>query len=129
MNCTMMLFIYATYSHHKIEFFRTKCHYNANIKVRIDNGSNRYYLAFVIENVNGYGDIGHVELLPSKPGASWLPMKRSYGVTWSVGIDEKTPPPYSVRITGQENSRSVTANNLIPKGYGNGKFYYSSVNF
>lgn len=99
--------------------------------MKIDAGSNPFYLAFVVENVNGYGDLDRVELLPSKRGASWLPMRRSWGVTWSVDLNANggTPPPYSLRITGPENSTSVVALNLIPNGWKNGEYYYSRVNF
>lgn len=117
------------YNSCRFEFCRVRCHYRANIKFRIDNGSNRYYLAFVVENLNGFGEIGRVEILPSNPRASWLPMQKSFGVTWKIGISEATPPPYSVRITTPENSASVTAYNVIPVNWQNGSFYYSKVNF
>ncbi|KAG6435435.1 hypothetical protein SASPL_100309 [Salvia splendens] len=46
-----------------IQYTRVRCHYKAHIAVKIDSGSNPYYLAMAVENVNGDGEIDRIEIL------------------------------------------------------------------
>ncbi|KAG6391498.1 hypothetical protein SASPL_149254 [Salvia splendens] len=110
-----------------IQYRRVKCNYNSNVKFKIVPGSNAYYLAFVVEALNGYGDIASVELQPSN--SDWVPMQRSWGVTWKADLKDWQKGPFSVRITEPESSASITAYNVIPYDWKIGQFYYSNTNF
>ncbi|KAG8387015.1 hypothetical protein BUALT_Bualt03G0209200 [Buddleja alternifolia] len=110
-----------------IQYQRVRCFYKTTITFKIDKGSNPFYLAFAIENLNGDGDLGLVELLPSN-SKKWLRMQQSFGATWKTGIPSGTQGPYSVRITTIESKKSVLANNVIPANWKPGNHYYSGVN-
>ncbi|XP_057803727.1 expansin-B1-like [Salvia miltiorrhiza] len=73
---------------------------------------------------------GASDLVQRQPSNSdWVSMQRSWGVTWKCDLREWQKGPFSVRITGPENSTSVTAYNVIPYDWSPGKYYYSNVNF
>ncbi|XP_042035343.1 expansin-B6-like [Salvia splendens] len=110
-----------------VKYRRVKCNYKSNIKFRIDSGSNPFYLAFVVGNLNGYGDVAHVELKPSN--SDWVPMQRSWGVTWKADLKDSQKGPFSIRINGSINTASIIAYNVIPYNWKAGQYYYSSVNF
>ncbi|KAK4431029.1 Expansin-B4 [Sesamum alatum] len=112
-----------------IEYQRVQCYYNnTSIIFKIDRGSNHYYLAFVLEGVNGDGEIGSMELLPSNSGQP-LYMQQSFGATWKVDIPIGITGPYSVRITSLESRRTITAYKSIPADWHPGQYYISNVNF
>ncbi|KAK4431036.1 Expansin-B4 [Sesamum alatum] len=112
-----------------IEYQRVPCYYNStNIVFKIDPGSNPYYLAFVAEYINGDGEIGSMQLLPSNSKQP-LFMKQVFGETWKADIPIGIKGPYSVRITSLESRKVVTAYNSIPANWLPGKYYISNVNF
>ncbi|KAK4480378.1 hypothetical protein RD792_013450 [Penstemon davidsonii] len=111
-----------------IEYRRVPCHYRANLVFKIDIGSNPYYLAFAVEDVNIDGDLGSVELLPSN-SRHWMPMQQSWGETWQIGIPSGVHGPYSVKLTAMESRRSIVAYNVIPANWARGLHYYSKINF
>lgn len=104
-----------------------KCHYKTNIAVKIDSGSNPYYIALVVENVNGDGEISAVDILPQNR-KSWIPMQRSWGETWKSDLRNDDSGPLSIRVSDR-SSKSVVAYNLIPRNWVPGKTYYSKINF
>ncbi|KAL0315003.1 UNVERIFIED_CONTAM: putative expansin-B14, partial [Sesamum calycinum] len=80
-----------------IEYQRVQCYYNnTSIIFKIDRGSNQYYLAFALEGVNGDGEIGSMELIPSSSGQS-LHMQPVFGATWKADIPNGITGPFSVR--------------------------------
>lgn len=112
-----------------IYLYRVECNYkNTGLTFKIDGGSNPNYLAFAIENVNGDGDIGSVELL-SPNSKAWLPMQHAWGATWKVGLPVGIKGPYSVRLTTLQFKKSVVASNVIPANWAPGQYYHSIVNF
>ncbi|KAK4385557.1 Expansin-B4 [Sesamum angolense] len=112
-----------------IQYQRVPCYYKGtSITFRIDTGSNPYYLAFVTEYINGDGEIGSIELLPSN-SRNPLFMKQVFGATWKADIPSGIKGPYSVRITSLESRKTVTAYNAIPENWLPGKYYISNVNF
>ncbi|PIN04739.1 hypothetical protein CDL12_22717 [Handroanthus impetiginosus] len=111
-----------------IQYQRVPCYYKASLKFKIDTGSNRHYLAFVVENVNGDGDLGFVEISPSSSKGSWLAMQRSFGATWKLDIPRGTEGPYSLRLTSLQSKKTVVANNVIPANWAPGQSYVSNVN-
>ncbi|PIN24470.1 hypothetical protein CDL12_02821 [Handroanthus impetiginosus] len=112
-----------------IQYQRVPCYFKASITFKIATGSNRNYLAFAIENVNGDGSLGFVEILPSSPKRSWVPLQRSFGATWKYDIPVGTSGPYSVRLTSSDSRRQVVAYNTIPANWAPGQYYKSNVNF
>ncbi|KAG8380568.1 hypothetical protein BUALT_Bualt06G0029100 [Buddleja alternifolia] len=110
-----------------IMYQRVQCYHKATITLKIDTGSNPNYLAFAVENVNGDGDLGFVELLPSN-SHQWLPMQQSWGATWKVGLPIGVHGPYTIRITTIESRQSLIANNVIPANWSPGTHYFSRVN-
>ncbi|KAL3839413.1 hypothetical protein ACJIZ3_024004 [Penstemon smallii] len=110
-----------------VEYKRVPCHYKANIAFKIDIGSNPYYVAFAVENVNIDGDLASISIKPWN--GNWLAMKQSWGATWMVGIPIGIKGPFIVTITTIESRRLITAYNVIPANWAPGKQYYSKVNF
>lgn len=110
-----------------IQFYRVNCNYKTGLTIKVDAGSNPYYLAFVIEDLNGDGDVGHVEILSSN-SKGWISMEQSWGATWKVMLPNGIRGPYSVRITTIESSKRVVAKNIIPANWTPGQYYRSQVN-
>ncbi|KAL8518075.1 hypothetical protein ACS0TY_009384 [Phlomoides rotata] len=110
-----------------IQFQRVKCNYNTGLTIKIDGGSNPYYLAFVVEDLEGDGDIGNMGIhSPSSKG--WISMQQSWGSTWKVDLRDGTRGPYSVRITTIESRKTVVAKNIILANWVAGQYYRSQVN-
>ncbi|KAL0317274.1 UNVERIFIED_CONTAM: putative expansin-B2 [Sesamum angustifolium] len=86
------------------------------------------YLAKPGQGVNGDGEIGSMELIPSSSGQS-LHMQPVFGATWKADIPNGITGPYSVRITSLESRRTITAYNSIPANWHPGQYYISNVNF
>ncbi|GFQ03655.1 putative expansin-b14 [Phtheirospermum japonicum] len=105
-----------------IQYQSVPCHYNVAITFKIDGGSNRYYLAFTIEYVDGDGDIGSVEISSSN-SKGWLTMQQSWGATWKVGLPEGISGPYSVKIITIESKKVLYKSNVIPANWAPGKYY------
>ncbi|XP_051139585.1 putative expansin-B2 [Andrographis paniculata] len=111
-----------------IQHRRVSCLYNVKgITFKIDTGSNRNYLAFVIEYQNGDGDIGSIELLPSN-SKQWLVMQQSWGATWKCDLPNGIEGPYSVKFTTIESKKTIVALNAIPANWTPGSSYSSNVN-
>ncbi|KAL0299011.1 UNVERIFIED_CONTAM: Expansin-B6, partial [Sesamum radiatum] len=105
------------------------CYYKGtSITFKIDPGSNPNYLAFAVEYINGDGEIGSMQLLPSN-SKNPLVMQPVFGATWKANIPNGIKGPYSVGITSLESKKTVTAYNSIPANWAPGKFYISNVNF
>ncbi|KAL1543065.1 expansin-B4-like [Salvia divinorum] len=104
-----------------------RCYYNAYLAVKISLGSNPYYLAMVVENVNGEGEIDRIEI-KGQGWQSWGYMQRDWGETWKFNVPSGTTGPFSFRFTDR-SSQSVVAYGLIPANWTPGKTYYSTTNF
>ncbi|KAG6536879.1 hypothetical protein ZIOFF_001955 [Zingiber officinale] len=62
---------------------RLPCSYRGfNVAFRVDAGLNVKYLAIVIENVNGDGELTAVELKEGLSG-TWMAMHPSWGAQWN----------------------------------------------
>ncbi|KAL2491288.1 beta expansin 6 [Abeliophyllum distichum] len=109
---------------------RVPCLYRSTpIVFKIDNGSNKDYLAFAIEFENGDGDLAAVDLIVLKNNKV-LPMKRSFGATFETGFTPDTSVgPYSVRLTSVESRKTIVAPNVLPAAWKPGQVYRSTVNF
>ncbi|KAL8461188.1 hypothetical protein ACS0TY_032609 [Phlomoides rotata] len=110
-----------------IQYQRVSCNYNTGLTIKIDAGSNPYYLALAIEDLNGDGDIGNVEIIPSN-SKGWTSMQQSWGATWKVSLPDGIRGPYSVRITTIESRETIIAKNIIPANWSPGQYYRSQVN-
>ncbi|KAL0303520.1 UNVERIFIED_CONTAM: Expansin-B4 [Sesamum radiatum] len=112
-----------------IQYQRVPCYYKGtSITFRIDPGSNANYLAFVVEYINGDGEIGSMQLFPSN-SKNPLVMQPVFGATWKANLPIGIKGPYSVRITSLESKKTVTAYNTIPADWHPGQYYISKVNF
>lgn len=107
-------------------FPRVKCHYNADTTFKIDAGSNPNYIAFAIEHLNGDGDVGSVELLPSN-SKGWIAMQQSWGATWKRELPVGTKGPFSVRLTTIQTRKRIVANHAIPANWAPGQRYHSKI--
>ncbi|CAA0829229.1 Putative expansin-B2 [Striga hermonthica] len=110
-------------------FGSVKCGYKAGLTFKIDEGSNQNYLAFAVEDENGDGDVGGVEILGSNSGAQWVGMGQSWGATWKAQLANGARGPFSVRLTSLESGTKVVANKVIPANWAPGQRYSSRVNF
>ncbi|KAL3649651.1 hypothetical protein CASFOL_006054 [Castilleja foliolosa] len=110
-----------------IQYQRIDCNHRGGLTFKIDKGSNPYYLALAIENVNGDGDIGEVKILASNSKGYWLTMAQSWGATWRVDLPGGTTGPYSVKVTTIESKTSSLAYKAIPANWAPGQHYYSRV--
>ena len=103
------------------------CNYQgAKIAFKIDKGINPNYFACAVESINGDGDIGSMQLKPANSG--WIPMKQSWGATWSANINPATQGPLSFRIT-TSSGKSIEVDNAVPAKWVKGARYISNANF
>ncbi|CAI9764600.1 unnamed protein product [Fraxinus pennsylvanica] len=99
---------------------------------RLAKGTNKDYIAFAPEFINGDGDLAAVDLIVSRNNKV-LHMKRSFGEMWETGFLPYTNVgPYSVRLTTIESRKTIVARNVIPVDwvkYPAGTIFRSRVNF
>ncbi|KAK8958060.1 Expansin-B15 [Platanthera zijinensis] len=115
----------------QVQYTRVPCSYqDVNIVFHVDAGSNSYYFAVVVEYVNGDGELGAVDLLPSSAGAKWLSMQHlEGGAVWKLNYwSSPLHPPFSLRVT-TPTGKILTAADVIPADWQPGLAYKSLVNF
>ncbi|XBI88611.1 hypothetical protein VPH35_026554 [Triticum aestivum] len=111
----------------KVQYNRVPCNWHGlDIAFKVDGGSNPNYLAVLIEDEAGDGDLSAVEL--QQRGGSWVPMQESWGAVWKYNAGSTLQAPISIRITSGSGKKLV-ARNVIPSGWQAGKTYRSIVNF
>ncbi|KAG6532587.1 hypothetical protein ZIOFF_006436 [Zingiber officinale] len=112
-----------------VEYTRVSCNYQGfNVAFRVDAGSNVDYLAVVIENVNGDGELAAVELMEGSSG-TWTAMQPSWGAQWKLNAGRALQPPFSFQLTSGESKKILVAQNVIPVGWTPGSTYTSMVNY
>lgn len=62
---------------------------------------------------------------------TWLPMRRSWGSRWALNFGSRMQPPFSIKLTEDENNErnTIVAENVIPSDWKAGLVYRSVVNF
>ncbi|XP_051116125.1 putative expansin-B2 [Andrographis paniculata] len=109
-----------------IQFQRVACHYKVGIEITIDKGSNPWYLALAVEYVNGDGDVGSMQLLPSNSGP--ISMQQSFGDTWKADLPSGAKGPYSIRLSTIESGQTILVKDAIPANWAPGQRFLSSDN-
>lgn len=108
------------------------CDYSGkNIAFRVDQGSNPYYFATVVEYEEGDGDLASVDLKEEGSSGSdeWRAMQQSWGAVWKLDAGSELHPPLSIRLTSQYSGQTLVAKHVIPDGWQAGATYRSLVNF
>ena len=109
--------------------FRVPCNYlGKTIEFYVDQGSNPYYFAVLVQYEEGDGDLGYVELKDSS-NKGWRAMQRSWGAVWKLDAGSKLQPPLSIRMISRHSGHSLVAKNVIPNGWQPGATYRSLVNY
>ncbi|XP_051116112.1 putative expansin-B14 [Andrographis paniculata] len=93
---------------------RVQCHYHTDIKFKLDQGANPYYLAFLVEHMSGDGDVSSVEVLTSNSKGKWMSMQRSWGETWKMDMPDGMKGPFTVRLTTVKSGKQIVAKDAIP---------------
>ncbi|KAL5999832.1 hypothetical protein ACLOJK_038118 [Asimina triloba] len=109
------------------------CNYEGmHVTFHVDQGSNPYYFAVIVEFLEEDGDVSKVELQDAaakKKSDSWMPMQQSWGADWKLDAGGKAlEPPFSIRLTS-EFGKTLVATDVIPQGWQAGATYRSVVNF
>lgn len=95
---------------------------------KVDVGSNPYYLAVLVEDESGDGDLSAVDLRQhGGSGGGWAPMQRSWGAVWKYN-GGPLQGPMSIRLTSG-SGRKLVAADVIPAGWQPGRTYRSVVNY
>ncbi|XP_047052431.1 putative expansin-B14 [Lolium rigidum] len=111
----------------KVLYNRVPCNWRGtDIAFKVDAGSNPNYLAFLVEDEAGDGDLSAVELQQS--GGGWAQMQQSWGAVWKYNSGSTLQAPISIRLTSS-SGRKIVASNVIPAGWQPGHTYRSIVNF
>ncbi|KAL1807597.1 hypothetical protein ACET3Z_024587 [Daucus carota] len=111
-----------------IQFKRAPCNYKgANIAFKLDKAINPYYFACSVESINEGGDIGSMQLKPANSD-QWIPMKNSWGATWTADVSPETKGPLSFKIT-TSTGKSLVVDDAVPPDWAAGTKYLSNTNF
>ncbi|KAF3951616.1 hypothetical protein CMV_022753 [Castanea mollissima] len=116
----------------EISYARVACDYSGKtITFHVDQGSNPYYLAIVIEYEEGDGDLGSVDLKESSTESNdeWRTMQQSWGAVWKLDAGSQLQAPLSIRLTSQYSGQTLVAKDVIPNGWKPGSSYRSVVNY
>lgn len=108
---------------------RVSCSYNGmGIAFKVDQGSNPFYLAVLIQYQNGDGDLAAVHIM--QQGGAWAPMQHSWGAMWRANSNTGKPlrAPFSVRLISG-SGKVLVVGNAIPAGWRAGMTYWSKVNY
>ena len=78
-----------------------------NIAFHVDQGSNPYYFAVVVEYEEGEGDISSIDLKEEGSGSGeWCALQQSWGATWKPDAGGELHPPLSIRLTSSSGQKS-----------------------
>ncbi|KAJ0258591.1 RlpA-like protein [Hirschfeldia incana] len=114
----------------QILYRKVECNYiGETVTFYVDNGSNAYSFAALVEYEDGDGEIGLVELKQALDSDTWLPMNQSWGAVWKLDVTSPLRAPLSLRLTYLDSSETVVASDVIPAGWQPGAKYKSNVNF
>ncbi|KAF3556995.1 hypothetical protein F2Q69_00010714 [Brassica cretica] len=109
---------------------KVECNYiGETVTFHVENGSNPYSFAALIEYEDGDGEIGLVELKQALDSDTWLPMSQSWGAVWKLDVTSPLRAPLSLRLTNLDSGETVVASDVIPAGWEPGEKYKSNVNF
>lgn len=115
----------------QIEWTRVPCDYGSRmVQFKIDAGANPYYLALLVEYVEGDGDISKVYVRDcnSKPG-EYMKMDRSWGALWKLNAPNGLKPPFSLLLKSRYSGSVLVADNVIPADWKPGCTYTANANF
>ncbi|XP_048553998.1 putative expansin-B14 [Triticum urartu] len=111
----------------RVQYDRVPCKWRGlDIAFRVKAGSNPNYLAVLIDNESGDGDLSAVEL--QQRGGSWALMQELLGAVWKYNSMSALRAPISIRLTSSSGKKLV-ASNVIPSGWQADKTYRSIVNY
>ena len=113
-------------------FGSVACDYSGKtITFHVDQGSNPFYFAVVIEYEEGDGDLGSVDLKESSTESNdeWRTMQQSWGAVWKLDAGSLLQAPLSIRLTSQYSGQTLVAKDVIPNGWKPGSSYRSVVNY
>ncbi|KAG6532586.1 hypothetical protein ZIOFF_006435 [Zingiber officinale] len=101
-----------------------QCYRGFNVAFRVDTASNANYLAIVIENVNGDGELTAVKLKEGLSG-TWMAMHPSWGEQWNkLNAGQTLQPSFSFQLTLGELKKILIAHNIIPVRWTLGEHLY-----
>ncbi|KAJ3678688.1 hypothetical protein LUZ60_002491 [Juncus effusus] len=113
-----------------ILFARVPCNYpGLTVSFHVEEGSNPMYLAILVEYADGDGDLSQVDVLEGTQGATWTPLRQSWGAIWRLDSSHPLQGPFSVRITTLTSGKTLVAQNVIPADYVPNYTYRSVVQF
>jgi hypothetical protein len=97
------------------------------IAFHVDQGSNPYYFAVVVEYEDGDGDLDGVDL-KEEGSDNWRALQQSWGAVWKLDAGSKLQAPLSIRLTS-ESGQTLVAKDVIQDGWQPGATYKSLVNY
>nr|CAI64399.1 expansin EXPB11 protein precursor [Triticum aestivum] len=119
-----------------MQFKRVPCQYpGLTVTFHVEEGSNPFYMAILVEYENGDGDVNQLDIMESRPNGGkmaptgqWVPMKESWGSIWRMDAHHPMKAPFSLRITN-ESGKTLVAEQVIPIDWKPNKTYSSLVQF
>ncbi|KAL6649028.1 hypothetical protein ACP70R_013252 [Stipagrostis hirtigluma subsp. patula] len=112
----------------ELQFRRVKCKYpgGAKIAFHIEKGSNPNYLALLVKNVAGNGNIVEVDV--KDKGGEFQPMKHSWGAIFRLDTPKPLKGPLSIRLT-TEGGGKLVQDDVIPVGWKADTLIMSKIQF
>ncbi|KAI4968344.1 expansin-B18-like [Hordeum vulgare subsp. vulgare] len=107
----------------RVQYNRVPCNWGGvDMVFKVDASSNPSYLALLIEDEPGDGDLSAVELQQWSRGYGWEPMQELRGAVWKYNSTTALQAPISIRLT-TGSGKQLVASNVIPRIWQAGRTY------
>nr|AUE24137.1 expansin 36 [Saccharum hybrid cultivar] len=90
--------------------------------VRFEMKGNRWWVAVLVFNVAGAGDVKAVAAKGSRDGGQWVDMARNWGQVWTNGDGRSVGEGLSFRVVASDG-RAVVLDDAVPSGWAFGQSF------
>ncbi|EES14420.1 hypothetical protein BDA96_07G018800 [Sorghum bicolor] len=104
-----------------VEYRRVACA-NKRGGVRFEMKGNRWWVAVLVFNVAGAGDVKAVAAKGSRDGGQWVDLSRSWGQVWTNGDGRSVGEGLSFRVVAGDG-RAVVLDDAVPPGWAFGQSF------
>ncbi|XP_057966371.1 expansin-like A1 [Malania oleifera] len=111
-----------------VEYRKVPCVYRKNLSVRVEEISNKSFLALKFLYQGGQTDIVAVDIAKASDSSRWQYMTRNYGAVWSTDSVPQGPLQLRLVVTGGYDGKWIWAHGpVLPIDWKTGVIYDTGV--